>query len=277
MLGAAKQLGLDPIGARLVSASSRLIWHLPTDRVALTITRPGSKTSAAVDAEAAAVHAATAAGVRTPALLANPISLADDQFALAFRWIDGHPLATAQWPAASVEAAKLAQARAYGLRTLSWPESWPNPSWRKVLGPHLFTELSEYVFHAEVGLRDLLRTESLMLCHGDLQPANILDDTHGNPWLIDLEHACLAPSEWDPAKLIVLSSRFGDPIEIDRCLTAWTDLDRTRLLSCVMVQETQIVAWLTQIALSGVHGAARESRARAGSLRKAQRRWRHLR
>lgn len=276
MLQAAGQFDLDPVDARLVSATSRLIWHLPADRIALTITRPGSKTAAVVDAEAAAVDAATAAGVRTPALLASPISLPDDQFALAFRWIDGRPLAAADWPPASAEAAKLAGARPDALRALSWPASWPDPSWKEVLGSHLFSELSEHVLCAEETLRDLLSSNNLVLCHGDLQPANILVDIHRDPWLIDLEYACLAPFEWDPAKLVVLSSRFGDPLAIDRCLGAWPELDRTRLRSCVLVQEAQIVAWLTQMALSGAHGAADESRERAGGLREAARRWRHL-
>ena len=93
-----------------------------------------------------------------------------------------------------------------------------------------------------------------MLCHGDLQPANILVDEYGGPWLIDLEYARLAPAEWDPAKLVVLSNRFGDPVRTDRCLTAWPELDRSRLQSCALVQETQSVAWLTQMALDGTHG-----------------------
>lgn len=146
-----------------------------------------------------------------------------------------------------------------------------------MLGSRLFAELSEHIRHAEAALRELLSRDDLVLCHGDLQPANILVDEYGDPWLIDLEYACLAPAEWDPAKLVVLSNRFGDPVGTDRCLTAWPELDRSRLRSCALVQETQIVAWLTQMALDGTHGAASESRARAGSMREAMRRWRHLR
>lgn len=276
MLHAADRLGLNPIDACLVSASSRLIWHLPADRIALTITRAGSKTLTAISAEAAAVQAATTAGVRTPAVLANPIAITDDQFALAFRWIDGRTLATADWPAASAEAAKLAQAQPDGLRALSWPPTWPDPSWEEVLGPHLFADLSEHILHAGHALRDLLSCDDLVLCHGDLQPANILVDKYGDPWLIDLEYACLAPAEWDPAKLVTLSNRFGNPLAIAPCLTAWPELDRSRLQSCAVVQETQIVAWLTSMALNGTRGAASESRARAGSLRDPTRRWRHL-
>lgn len=277
MLHAADQFGLDPVDARLVSASSRLIWHLPSDRVALTITRLGSKTAGAISAEAAAVHAARAAGVRTPALLAAPLALADDQFALTFRWIDGRPLTTADWPAASAEAAKLARARPDGLRALSWPANWPDPSWRAVLGSHLFAELTEHVLLAERALRDFLSAGELVLCHGDLQPANILVDEKGDPWIIDLEYACLAPIEWDPAKVVVLSNRFGDPPATECCLTAWPELDSRRLQGCASIQEIQIVAWLIQMALGGTRGAASASRARAGSLRHATRRWQHLR
>ena len=203
-------------------------------------------------------------------------AVALNRLVLAFSWIDGRTLATADWPAASAEAAKLAQAQPDGLSALLWPPSWPDPSWQEVLGSNLFTELSEHVLRAERSLRDLLNSDNLVLCHGDLQPANILVNKCGDPWLIDLEYACLAPSEWDPAKLVILSSRFGDPLAIERCLAAWPQLDKSRLRSCVLVQEAQIVAWLTQMALSGAHGAADESRARAGNLRRAARRWRHL-
>ena len=52
---------------------------------------------------------------------------------------------------------------------------------------------------------------ALVLCHGDVQPANIIVDPAGEPWLIDFEYACLAPREWDPAKLVILEPPVRGP------------------------------------------------------------------
>ncbi len=118
---------------------------------------------------------------------------------------------------------------------------------------------------------------ALVLCHGDVQPANIIVDPAGEPWLIDFEYACLAPREWDPAKLVILSRRFGDPAGVDDVLAAWPSLDHARLAECIRAQETLLVAWLVRMSLSGTSGAAAEARRRAGSLDEPAAQWRHLR
>jgi Ser/Thr protein kinase RdoA (MazF antagonist) len=59
-----------------------------------------------------------------------------------------------------------------------------------------------------------------VLYHGDLQPANVLADRGGSAWLIDFKHACLAPPVRDPAKLVILARRFGDPAQVDEVLAA---------------------------------------------------------
>ncbi|GAA3249465.1 hypothetical protein GCM10017691_60560 [Pseudonocardia petroleophila] len=276
MHDAAQQLGLDTTGSRLISASSRLIWHLPVDRVALTITRPGSKTADDIGAEVAAVRSASAGGVRTPPLLAEPIELADSRFALPYRWIDGRAFESTDWPAGVVEAAKLARCDPEGLRRLRWPTDWPDPAWEPLLGQPLFTEISGRVHQAEQAVDDLLRVDNLVLCHGDLQPANFLVDEAGDPWLVDLEYACLTPPGWDAAKIILLADRFGDPASYDDLLRAWGELNPRDLASCVLAQEVQIVCWLLRMARAGGSRVEEESRARAKTLTNRHRRWRHL-
>lgn len=276
MHDAAQRLGLDTSGSRLVSASSRLIWYLPVDQVALTITRPDSRPADDIGAEVAAVRSATAGGVRTPPLLADPIELAGSRFALPYRWIAGRAFQSTDWPAGVTEAAKLAACNPEGLRRLSWSTNWPDPAWEALLGHELFIEFSRHARHADQVVNDLLRTANLVLCHGDLQPGNFIVDEAGRPWLIDLEYACLAPPGWDAAKIIILSDRFGDPAPHDDLLRAWGRLNQRALVSCVFTQEIQIVCWLLRMAgVCGSHVGS-ESRARAATLTNRNRRWQHL-
>lgn len=277
MCDAAQRLGLDTAGSRLVSASSRLIWHLPVDEAALTITRPGSKTADDIDAEVAVVRAATAGGVRTPPLLAEPAELAGSRFALPYRWIDGRAFESMDWPAGVAESAKLAQCDPERVRQLSWSAEWPDPAWEVVLGPQLLTAFTEHVRHAAQVVADLLSSSIPVLCHGDLQPANFLVDEAGDPWLIDLEYACLAPPCWDAAKLTILADRFGSPATVDDLHCAWGELSQRDLASCVIAQEVQIVCWLLRMARPGDPHVQEESQARANTLTRRHRRWRHLR
>lgn len=276
MLDAASQLGLDASGSRLVSASSRLIWHLPVDQVALTITRPRSKTAEDISAEVAAVRAATAVGVRTPPLLAEPTELPDSRFALPYRWIDGRAFESRDWPAGVAEAAKLAGCDPEGLRRLSWPTDWPDPAWEPLLGQPLFAEFGGHVHRAKQVVDDLLGTDNLALCHGDLQPANLLVDEAGSPWLIDLEYACLAPPSWDAAKIVILADRFGSPACDDDVLGAWGEPNQRELTSCALAQEVQIICWLLRMTRVGDSHIKEESQARADTLMNRHRRWRHL-
>lgn len=276
MHDAAQPLGLDTSGSRLVSASSRLIWHLPVDQVALAITRPGSKTTDDIAAEVAAVRSVTAGGVRTPPLLAEPIELAHSCFALPYRWVDGRAFESADWPAGVAEVAKLARCHPEGLRLLAWPTNWPDPAWKTVLGRTLFAEFSVHVHHAKQALSNLLSRHNPVLCHGDVQPANFLMDQTNNPWLIDLEHACLAPPGWDAAKIVLLSNRFGDPASPAVILDSWPSASAHCLETQTKAQEIQIVSWLLEMTGHGTLGAGQEARFRAVSLADPRRHWRHL-
>lgn len=276
MLEAARRVGLDPDGARLASSSSRIIWHLPASGAALAISRPGTKSHRDVASEASAIRAATSAGVRTPRLLADPIRLDGSRYALTYDWIDGRHLRPEDWPAVGREAARLAHAPSDGLPVLRWPAEMPDPEWASVLGADLYSVLVNRCGLASASLDALATTGNLVLCHGDLQPANVLVDRSGIPWLIDLEYACLAPREWDPTKLIILAHRFGDPADIDEVLTAWPDLDPARIELCTSAQETLIVAWLARMAVQGTSRATAEARRRARTLCGDRLPWCHL-
>jgi Ser/Thr protein kinase RdoA (MazF antagonist) len=270
-------LGLDTSGAQLVSSTSRFIWHLPGLRLAVLISRPGTKNPADVQAEVAAVRAALAADVRTPRLVSAPVELADNRTVLVYDWIASRPFASDDWPDTARELARLAEAGTDGLAVLKWPDELPDERWRDVLGPELHAEFAVRCRAAATTIRDLTTDcGALVLCHGDVQPANVLVDPSGSPWLIDFEYACLAPREWDPAKVAILGQRFGDPQDVPDVLSAWPDIDLAQLSTCIDAQETLLVAWLARMALSGTVGAAAEARRRALSLSDRNLPWHHL-
>ncbi|MGD9531134.1 MAG: phosphotransferase family protein [Dehalococcoidia bacterium] len=262
-------------GARLISASSRLIWHLPVLAVALTISRPGTNSREDVTAETDPMRVATAAGVRTPALRGGPVEAPGGRGrsprtgspAAVPAQTTGRPIAAA--------AAKLADAPTAGLRTLTWPTDLDDPRIAEVLGRALHADLLDRAVAAAADFRELVVVKAPVLAHTDLQPANVLCDNAG-AWLLDLEYAALAPCEWDPAKLVILARRFGDPTDVDELLDAWTGLDRDRLHRCVDAQEVLIVAWLARMAVRGTVGAVGEARHRATSLGTPAVRWHHL-
>lgn len=272
MSAAARQLDLDPAGARLASASSRLIWHLPVPAVALTISRPGTKSREDVTAETNAMRAATAAGVRTPALRGGPVALPGDCWAFAEDWIIGRRPDADAWPAIAAAAANLADAPTAGVRPFTWPDL-DDSRIAEVLGRALHADLLARAAAAAADFGKLVADEPPVLAHTDLQPANVLCDDAG-PWLLDLEYAALAPREWDPAKLVILARRFGDPANVDELLDAWTGLDRDRLRQCVDAQEVLLVAWIARMAARGTAGAGGEARHRA--TRSPTARWHHL-
>ncbi len=270
-------LGLDTSNADLVSSTSRIIWRLPAPAAVVLISRPGSKDLAQVQAEASAVQAAHAAGVRTPTLLAGPAPIAGGRVALAYEWIASRAFEPDDWPPAVRAIRRLANGRSDDLAVLQWPAELPDGKWRDVLGPDVhgpFVERCRFAaseIHALTADRD-----GLVLSHGDVQPANILIGPDGEPWLIDFEYACLAPPEWDPAKIMILGRRFGDPRGPEELLSAWPQLDQARLARCVTAQETLLVAWLARMAVGGTAGAATEARHRARSLDEGNVVWRHL-
>jgi len=277
MLHTTELAGLDPTGARLVSWSSRAIWHLPETQAAVAITRPHTRTREQVAGEARAVCAATSADVRTPRLLAGPFELPQHRFGLVFEWLEGKTLSGDEaWPLAVAQAVRLATAPPGGLPLLSMHLPAPQERRVDVLGPSLEIAFMNRWRLASSTVAGLLQDGPLVLCHGDLQPANVLVDDMGEGWLIDLEHACLAPPEWDPAKMMILARRFGGPAEPAALLSAWPPLDRSRRNACIAAQETLNVGWLVQMAMQGTPGAAREARRRAQGLHGGGPPWRHL-
>jgi len=276
MLSAAEMLGLDPQGAVLVSASSRLIWHLPTPNVAVTISRCGMKSLASVTAETAAIRAATAAGVRTPRLRGGPLVLANDRFALATDWLAGRTPTAVDWPAITAAAAQLTKASPVDVPILAWPTADAAPNIAEFLGEPLAEEFAQRCIAAARSIESLLEGDALVLAHGDLQPANVLCDADGQAWLLDMEYARLAPREWDPAKIAILARRFGDPPDSTKLLSAWAGLDARRLARCIAAQEALLVFWLVRMAARGTAGAALESRHRAATLEQPDARWGHL-
>jgi hypothetical protein len=275
LVAAAQLLDLDPAGARLVSASSRLIWHLPVPDVALTISRPGAKSRADVTAETNAMRAAEAAGVRTPRLRAGPVGVGGDCWAFATEWITGRRPNSADWPAIAAAAAKLADAPTANLRPFIWPDGLEDPRIGDVLGHELHADLLSRSALAARAFGELMATAPPVLAHTDLQPANALCNDAG-AWLLDLEYAALTPREWDPAKLVILARRFGDPLYVDELLDEWAGLDRDRLHRSIDAQEALLVAWLARMAARGTAGAASEVRHRAENLDRRRARWHHL-
>jgi hypothetical protein len=274
---AGEVLGLDTSGARLVSSTSRFIWHLPGMRLAMLISRPGTKKLVDVQEEAAAVRAALAAGARTPRLAAGPAELDDERIALAYDWVASRSFAPGDWDGVTRELARLAGARVDGVAVLAWPAELPDQRWRDIFGPDLYAAFDDRCRTAAAAIRTLTADlGELVLSHGDVQPANVLVDIDGRPWLIDFEYACLAPREWDPAKIAILGRRFGDPPDVAGALSAWPTLDPLRLATCIDAQETLLVAWLARMALTGTAGAADEARHRARSLIEGDQPWRHL-
>ena len=272
---ATRRLRLDPTGARLASASSRWIWHLPDAAAALFVTRPGTKDRDSLSYELTAAAAARSVGVRTPALLAGPVQFGAS-FAFAVEWVDAVPFTSDAWPDVTRQLALLADADATGIPPLTWHADWPRPEWRDVLGEGLAAALVDRCVSSNEDLARLLAGD-LVLAHGDVQPANALLDRSGSTWLVDFEYARRTPREWDPAKLSILTRRFGDPADAAELLPAWPPLDPNRLAACVAAQETQIVAWLADMALNGTDGAASEARQRAAGLDDPSARWQHLR
>lgn len=274
MADAARLLDLDPADARLMSSSSRLIWHLPAAGAALTISRPGSKSRQDVEAETAAMRAAAAVGVQTPCLRGGPANVQRDRWAFATDWIIGRRPGYGDWPAIAATAARLADAPTAGVRPFRWPDGLDDQRIGDVLGPELHEELLHRFAVAALAFGELVATDPPVLAHTDLAPANVLCNDTG-AWLLDLEYASLTPREWDPAKLVILARRFGDPPDAESLLGAWNSLDRDRLLRCVDAEEVLLVAWLAQMATRDAPGAADEARRRAQSLDTVSR-WQHL-
>ncbi|MGH3802893.1 MAG: hypothetical protein ACRDTD_22745, partial [Pseudonocardiaceae bacterium] len=85
--------------------------------------------------------------------------------------------------------------------------------------------------------------------------------------------------EWDPAKLVILAHRFGEPANAEPLLAYWPAIHPDRLADCVTAKETLIVEWLVHMADQGVAGAGGEARRRAaglGATNGAGPIWRHL-
>jgi len=158
---------------------------------------------------------------------------------------------------------------------LRWPADWPRKQWSAIVGQQLFDILADHSRRAVSLYQEMMQGE-LVPAHCDLQPANFLIDSHRCAWVIDFEYASLAPPGWDPAKIVILSRRFGDPPSSDYLLDCWSPSALARIRDIALVQEVLLVSWLADMALNGTAGAHCEVRARSASLGKDAR-WRHLR
>jgi len=200
------------------------------------------------------------------------------RFALGYSWVDGRRItSTRAWQQTVAEAAKLANAPTAHLPAVRVELDVPRRQWIDVLGPSLIMAFTSAWDNAAQTLATLIEPGDLVLAHGDLSPANMLVDRQGEGWLIDFEYASLAPREWDAAKVLILSHRFGDPVDPEYLLSAWPHLDGARLAECVRVQEVLIIGWLVQMAIRGTLDAAAEARTRAQGLLNSGHAWRHLR
>lgn len=273
---AAHRLGLAGAHARLVSWSSRAIWHLPDSGAALTISRPDAKTDQDVRTETIVARAAAAAGVATPRILAGLIALPGSRYATAFEWISGRRAGQTDWRAVVREVALLPAAATTNVPVLDWPNPAIESADVQVLGADLASVLAERSQIASAAVKSLTAAGDLVLAHGDLQPANALIDAAGRAWLLDFEFARAAPREWDPGKVLVLNRRFGEPSDVRPLLEEWRQLDDARLAVCADAQEVLIVLWLVRMAREGTAGAAEEARRRAATLAGEDRVWRHL-
>lgn len=275
---AARSLHLDPTDARLVSASSRLVWHLPRAGVALYVTRPGAKTRQQLDHEVEAVRAARAVEVRTPQVFAGPVRLDGEQYGVAFEWVAGRPPTSPdEWNSAVDEAAKLADAGPVSVPRLRIDLVDPTAA-EPVIGPHLARALARASVQAAAVVDDLMASQPLAMCHGDLQPANVIIDATGAAWLLDFEYSRLGPAEWDLAKLHVLERRFGVPPVPQTLPCQWQRLTDERVARCLAPVEAQLVAWLVSMAAIGSQGAGEEARRRALTVvGDSNAQWNHLR
>jgi hypothetical protein len=276
---AADRLHLTATGAELVSRSSRAVWHLPDEQMAVVITRPNTRSFEDVLGEAHAIHAAIAVGVRTPPILAGPVPLEAGRTALAYRWIErATPPTEPTWPDTVTQAARLAHARTEGIPRLRMTLGATPAQYKEVLGPELNREFTRHWRTATSIAERLLTTGPLVLCHGDLHPGNLLLDTSGLCWLVDFEYACLGPTEWDAAKIAILARRFNDPPTPEPLLTAWgPHLDPARLAECVTAQEALTVSWLVAMAVRGTTRATTEAQHRAATLGTGEHHeWAHL-
>jgi hypothetical protein len=111
---------------------------------------------------------------------------------------------------------------------------------------------------------------------GRIAAGSALIDATGRAWLLDFEFARAAPREWDPAKLLVLNRRFGEPSDVRPLLREWRQLDDARLAVCADAQEVLIVLWLVRMAREGTASAAEEARRRAATFAGEDLVWHHL-
>src|SRR5688572_15102381 len=217
---AARTAGLSTDGLRLVSSSSRMVWHAPDANAAITVTRPGTKTLEQVTHETRAISAIADAGARTPGLIAGPMRLPGQRFAFMTEWVDqaAPPSRERAWILIAEQASLVAKAAAEGIQPIHMPEI-AQSTWRELLGPGACEQFSVRWDDARSAVSELLASCPRVVAHDDLHPGNALIDTSQRCWLVDLEYACAAPPEWDLAALVVLHRRFGDPGNLDELLS----------------------------------------------------------
>ncbi|MFC4056174.1 phosphotransferase [Actinomadura syzygii] len=274
-LCAAERAGLGAEGVRLVSRGSRLVWHAPAGDAAITVTRPGTTTLEQVSHEIRLTERLRKAGVNTPRILAGPIR-ACGRFAFVTQWVERAPTTphAQSWPLIAEQAARFpgAGAGADGVQPVRMPEV-PVSTWRDRLGSDMGEAFADRWDNARQVLGELLGHCEPVVCHDDQHPDNALIDRQGRCWLLDLELVAAAPPERDPASLVVLNRRFGDPSDPEALLTYWPALDPQRLSVCARVREVLIVG---RLLLRGTQDAVTEGTRRAQGLFGHGPPWHHL-
>lgn len=237
--------GLPSDGLRLVSSTSRLIWHCPDGNAAITVTRPSSRTYDQVAFEIRMIDVLRETGVRTPHVLGGPFHLPGQRLGHVTEWITHVPPRTPEigWHLVAEQASRVASANPEGIDPLFMPDV-SDTTWDDLLGRDLSARFAERWNSERNTLTALLSGGDLVVSHGDLHPGNALIDSAGLCWLIDLERVSLVPSEWDHAILTILAKRFGDPTNLDELLAYWPPADPERLAACIRVREIIIVGGL---------------------------------
>ncbi|MFE9966411.1 phosphotransferase [Streptomyces sp. NPDC005525] len=271
---AARASGLSTGGLRLVSSSSRLVWHAPDANAAITVTRPGTKTLDQVAHETRAIGAFADAGVRTPRLLNGPIRVPGRRFAFLTEWVDNAPPPSREraWTLMAEQASLVAGAATEGIQPVHMP-AVAQSTWRELMGPDEGERFSVRWDDARSAIANQMDSGQRVVAHDDLHPGNALIDASGRCWLVDLEYACIAPPEWDLAALLVLHRRFGDPRNLDALLTYWPSHDPERLAACVTAREILVVG---RLLLMRTPNAIDEGKRRARGLFGDGPPWRHL-
>lgn len=220
----------EPAGAapEVIAAAERAatIWGLPEPQllrlgmngvfacgedVVVRVGRPSASPTAVIRL----AERARSAGVSTPGpVREDAVDAGGGIWATA--WERVHPIdRPTDWAAVGHMVATLhRQPPPADAATLPWCGDFP--WWRfETFAPPMLAEIDT---EAATGLQRALsacggweaaaRTGSLVVCHGDVHPGNVVM-TDGGPVLLDWDLTCIAPPAWDHALLMTWAERWG--------------------------------------------------------------------